>query len=92
MLFTISDRYSFIFISKLSNSVTNFSLFQIIFPFVSTIASGNGEFIKVVFAVVFTFNVKSLSCSDSSAFLLLSVQLVYAIIKAYTIIPGTISL
>ena len=50
-------------------------------------ASGNGEFINVVFAVVFTFNVKSFSCSESSAFLFLFVHIVYHIIKAYTIMP-----
>ena len=63
--------------SCVSNSLTNFSLFQIMFPFVSIIASGNGEFIKVVLAVVFTFIVRSLSCSESSAFLLLFDQIEY---------------
>ena len=90
--FTISVKYSFVLMSIFSNSVTNFSLFQITFPFVSIITSGNGEFINVVFAVVFTFSVRSFNCSDNSAFLFLFDHNVYKIIKAYIIIPGNISL
>ena len=67
-----------------SNSLLNFSLLQIIFPFISIIINGNGEFINVVFAALLTFNVKSLNCSDNSDFFLLLFIIVAAIKIIYS--------
>ena len=45
--------------SIFANSETNFVLLQIMFPSVSTIINGNGEYIKLFFAAELTFKVKS---------------------------------
>ena len=79
-----------VLMSTFANSCMNFELFQIIFPSVSIITSGNGEFINVLLAAVSTVSVKSFICAESSAFLLLLVQYAYIIINAYPIIPGVI--
>ena len=39
-----------------ANSETNLALLHTMFPSVSSITSGKGEFIKLVFAAVSTFN------------------------------------
>ena len=67
--------------SIFANSWINFELFQITFPLVSAITSGNGEFIRVLFAAVSTVSVRSLMCSESSAFLLLFARLSTSIQK-----------
>ena len=49
--------------SIFANSDTNLELLQITFPVVSNITSGNGEFIKLVFAAESNVSVKSCSVS-----------------------------
>ena len=57
--------------SIFANSDTNLELLHITFPVVSNITSGNGEFIKLVFAAESTVIVRSCNDSDNSFFLLL---------------------
>ena len=64
--------------------------FHIILPLVSAIKSGNGEFINDLFDTLSTLKLSSFICSDSSAFLLLSVHNVYKTIPIYIIIDGII--
>ena len=97
-LFLISSFKSYIksftkvFMSISSNSVANFELFHTTFPSVSNMISGNGEFIKLVFAAESTVSVKSCNVSDISLFLLLFAKYVYPNISAYNITDGIISI
>ena len=74
-----------------ANSDTNFVLLQTIFPSVSTIINGIGEYIKLFFAAEFTFNVRSCKCWLISLFLLLFAKYVYPKIAINIIIAGIIN-
>ena len=76
------------FISIFANSDTNFVLLHTMFPSVSTIINGIGEYIKLFFAAEFTFSVKSCKCCDISLFLLLFAKYVYPKIAINSIIAG----
>ena len=76
------------FISIFANSDTNFVLLHTMFPSVSTIINGIGEYIKLFFAAEFTFSVRSCKCCDISLFLLLFAKYVYPKIAINIFFPS----